>query len=149
MGYYYDIDGNIQFNSKKAFAIMKYLHKEKQEPFEEEIEGFEFDDKNLNLKIDINIKNYDNFTERMCLLAHTLDKKAYGEMIGIGEDNEDKFDITINEKGIKISIAEIIWKNQRGYFKDADTIKNAKILLKDKELNKKLICSVLEEKDEK
>jgi len=146
MGYYFDINGNIQFDDKKAFAIMKYLYKEKQEPFNEEVEGFEFDDKNLNLYINLNIKNMDSYIERICLLAHTLDKKAYGKISCYGEDNDDKFYITINKKGIKISIGETIWKEQKGDFNDKDTIMNVKTLLKDKELNKKLIVSTLEEK---
>lgn len=145
MGYYYDINGDIQFENKKAFAIMKLLHKEKQEPFDEEVEGFEFNDETLNMYINMCIKNLDCYIEKICLLIHTLDNKAYGNIDGVGEDNDAKFSISVDEKGIKILIAETIWKKQKGYFMDKDTVKNAKILLKDKDLNKKLIVSALEE----
>jgi hypothetical protein len=146
MGYYYEINGEIQFCDKKAFAIMKLLYNENQEPFNEEIEGFDFVDESKRLDININIKNLDAYIEKLCLFAYTLDKGAEGQIDVIGEDNEDKSYILIDENGIKISQAQITWKDLKGHFKDKDVIRNVKILLKDKELNKKLICLTLEGK---
>ena len=145
MGYYYSIYGSINFHDKKAFQIMKYLHKEKQEPFfDEEIEGFCFDEDNV-IGIDISIKNNNNYIEKLCLFIHELDNRAEGDIDCAGEESDDKFNVSFDKKGVKLCIAEVTWKKQKGYIIDKDTIRNAKILLKDKELNKKLIVSTLED----
>jgi hypothetical protein len=145
MGYYYYINGSITFSNKKAYMIMKYLHKEGQHPFEEELEGFDFDDTDKTITIDMSIKNYNEYMEKLFLFAHTLDNKVKGEADCDGEDKDDRYAIHMNKTGIFRRIAETIYKKEKGYITDEDTIKNAKILLKDKQLNKKLIVFALED----
>lgn len=144
MGYYYEIYGNIEFSDKRTYNICKLLHKDNQYPFEEEVEGFEFDDVSQSIRIGINIKNNDDYIQKVFQFIYELDNKAEGNARAIGEDSEDKFEIDITLKGIEVFIAELIWKKQKGYFQNKDVKRNANIILKDKDLDKKLIAMSLE-----
>ena len=146
MGYYFDINGTINCSNNRAYMILKYLFKESRYPFNEGVEDFDFDDNSNSIEICCNIKNYNEYIERVCFFIHELDKEAQGTIELIGEDSNDRFEVSLCEKGIKLGVAEVIWKHQKGYYENKDTSKELNKILKDKNLNKNLIVCSLEEK---
>ena len=143
MGYYTHFSGGIKIKNKKVIKLVRYLINESIAPFDE-VEGV-IVESNGEIDVSGEGKYYDDEIQKICYFIKYLDKDAEGEISCEGEDSFDIWKISIDKKGVQILKGEIIYEFEKDY-SDEDIEEQAKKILNDKQLTKKIILSELGDK---
>jgi hypothetical protein len=149
MGYITNFYGNIEMKDKLKFNFLKEISKtfEVRSTTGIKYKLFDFldilfNDKTLTIEISGEWKNYNSDIERMCYIIACLDKNATGSINCNGEENEDMWKVYISKGKVEIEKAEINYVSE-GIFADKEIRMEINKLLKDKELNTKVLLNCI------